>query len=70
MGGFLKNVLSKMLSHPAWTGVGTIIALIALFVSLYQGSSSTYSTKSIALFVKDLRVTPIAITGFLRKMTP
>jgi hypothetical protein len=38
---WIRNFLGKLLSHPAWTGIGTIVALLALFISFNQQSSTT-----------------------------
>lgn len=37
---FVRKIIVTTLSHPAWTGLGAIIALIALGISMYQVSEN------------------------------
>ncbi len=39
--GIIKLIFAKVLSHPAWTGIGTLVAVIALFVTLYSGNNNS-----------------------------
>lgn len=43
----LRKILSKFLSHPAWTGVGSLVAVVALIVALYPQDNSISPDKSL-----------------------
>jgi hypothetical protein len=54
-----KLITDKVLAHPAWSGVASIVAIIALAVSVIQLASSWCETHSVVWFCKNIVSFPI-----------
>ena len=37
--GVIKFILNRVLAHPAWTGLGVLVAVLALIISLFQNTN-------------------------------
>ncbi len=52
----LKTIISKFLSHPGWSGVGVLVAIAGLVISLLQSpeKETIVEKKDVVVHVSDL----------------